>query len=80
MIAIDTAACNGCKVCAHICPHVVLEMRDAKAVLAAVDRCVECGACQLNCHAGAIDVTKGTGCLWTILIEDVLKLRPRPAR
>ena len=77
MITVDRDTCDGCAVCAHICPHVVFEMRDRKAVLAAVDRCVECGACQINCHPGAIEVTKGTGCLFAIIKEDVLKIRPR---
>ena len=70
MITLDQAACNGCAVCAKICPHAVFEMRDKKAVMVAEERCIECGGCQLNCHEGAIQVTKGTGCLYAILVED----------
>jgi NAD-dependent dihydropyrimidine dehydrogenase PreA subunit len=76
MIALDSEACTGCSTCAKVCPHGVLQMRDKKAVLAAEERCIECGACQLNCHDEAIVVTKGTGCLVVIIREDVLKLKP----
>ncbi len=79
MIAVDAAKCNGCAVCANICPHRVFEMRDKKAIMTAELRCIECGGCQLNCHEGAIVVTKGTGCLFAIIVEDILKLRPKPS-
>jgi NAD-dependent dihydropyrimidine dehydrogenase PreA subunit len=69
MIAIDNTLCSGCGFCADVCPHRVIEIEDRKAVLAAEDRCIECGACQLNCHDDAIVVTKGTGCLVAIARE-----------
>jgi len=74
MIALHTEACTGCRDCVRVCPHAVLAMRDKKAVLTAEERCIECGACQLNCHDGAIEVTKGTGCLLLIIREDILRL------
>jgi len=40
-----------------------------------IDKCIECGACQLNCESDAINVTKGTGCLFAIIIEDILKIK-----
>ena len=76
MISLRAEACNGCRTCAKICPHGVLEVRERKAVIAHEERCIECGACQLNCHDGAIAVTKGTGCLVAIIREDILKLDP----
>jgi ferredoxin len=51
-----------------------LAFSNKKALLAYEGRCIECGACQLNCPAAAIAVTKGTGCLFTIIREDILKL------
>jgi len=79
MISVDDQVCTGCQVCAHICPHAVFEMREKKAVLSFEERCVECGACELNCHDGAIRVTKGTGCLFAIIRDDILKLKSAPA-
>jgi len=65
--------------CVKVCPHGVLEMVEKRAALVAEERCIECGACQLNCHHEAISVTRGTGCLWIIIVEDILGLRPDPA-
>ena len=72
MIRLENSACTGCGTCAKVCPHGVLRMVDKRAVLAAEERCIECGACQLNCHDEAIFVTKGTGCLFVIVKEDIL--------
>ena len=74
MITLDQEVCTGCGMCAKVCPHRVFEFRDKEAVLAFEERCIECGACQLNCHGGAIEVTKGTGCLYAIVREDILHL------
>lgn len=59
--------------------RIAAPSRDKVAVLAYEERCVECGACQLNCHDEAIFVTKGTGCLVAIIRDDILKLPPREA-
>ncbi len=80
MIRLDSSACTGCGACVKVCPHRVLELRDKVAVLTAEERCIECGACQLNCHDGAIDVTKGTGCLGIIIKEDILGIRPEAGK
>ena len=77
MITLNQEACNGCAVCANICPHRVFEMRDKKAVMVAEELCIECGGCQLNCHEDALVVTKGTGCLLAIIREDILNRRPK---
>jgi len=73
MIAVDQTRCTGCKTCAHVCPHGVLEIQSKKAMLVHEERCIECGACQLNCEDEAIEVTKGTGCLFIIVKEDILR-------
>ncbi len=76
MITLNPENCNGCKTCTKICPHAVLEIRNHKVFLAAKEHCIECGACQLNCHDEAIEVTKGTGCLLSIIRDDILKIKP----
>ena len=55
-------ACTGCARCVEVCPHAVFEMNGRKALLAHPQRCMECGACQLNCVSGAIHVESGVGC------------------
>lgn len=54
--------CNGCARCVQVCPHAVFEMNGRKAMLVRPKRCMECGACQLNCVTGAIAVESGVGC------------------
>ncbi len=76
MINVNQDICTGCGHCVKVCPHRVLKRNGRKAVLAHEERCIECGACQLNCREEAITVTKGTGCLFIIIKEDILKIQP----
>jgi NAD-dependent dihydropyrimidine dehydrogenase PreA subunit len=76
MIALNQQTCTGCGSCVKVCPHRVYELYDKKARPAFEERCIECGACQLNCAENAIEITKGTGCIFTIIKEDILKLQP----
>ena len=80
MIQLQSDACTGCGTCAKVCPHGVLRLVAGRAELVAEERCIECGGCQLNCHDGAVVVTKGTGCLVIIVKEDILKLQRRPGQ
>ncbi len=79
MITLKPETCSGCKNCVRVCPHGVLGMDHKKVVMLAEDRCIECGACQLNCYDDAIEVAKGTGCLLVIIKEDILGRRGAPA-
>jgi NAD-dependent dihydropyrimidine dehydrogenase PreA subunit len=54
--------CTGCGMCVDVCPHSVFAMNSHAARLAHPDDCMECGACQVNCLAGAIAVDSGVGC------------------
>ena len=75
MISVRPNECTGSRVCVEVCPHGVLAMRGKTAYLAHEERCIECGACQRNCHPAAITVTKGTGCIFSIIRDDILHLR-----
>lgn len=77
MITIEKEKCNGCRVCTWVCPHGVLAMNSRLVMVAHNERCIECGACELNCAPEAIKVTKGTGCLLVIIKEDILGLKPK---
>ncbi len=76
MLELDKDACVGCQMCVKVCPHAVFQMHEKKASIAHRDRCIECGACQLNCRYDAIKVTKGVGCLTVIIRQDILKMKP----
>jgi NAD-dependent dihydropyrimidine dehydrogenase PreA subunit len=59
----DPALCNRCGLCVTVCPHGVFSDGDGDAVrLVKRDDCMECGACRLNCEAGAIKVDSDVGC------------------
>lgn len=75
MINFDQGKCRGCGVCPKVCPHGVISLVGKKAVPVNLEKCIECGACQLNCDWEAIKVTKGTGCLVAIIKEDILKIK-----
>jgi Fe-S-cluster-containing hydrogenase component 2 len=45
-----------------VCPHGVFERENGRIDLKNPTRCMECGACQLNCPTGAISVESGVGC------------------
>ena len=59
--------CTGCGRCVEVCPHGVFAMQEKRAVLTDRDRCMECGACALNCEFGAITVNTGVGCAAAII-------------
>ena len=59
--------CTGCGRCVEVCPQSVFTMSDRRAMVADKDRCMECGACALNCEFGAISVSSGVGCAAAII-------------
>lgn len=66
-LSFDAEKCTGCRRCTQVCPHGVFEMRDKRAVVVDRGACIECGACQRNCSAGAISVDAGVGCAAAII-------------
>ena len=66
-LVLNSSACNGCGMCAQVCPHAVFELVSRKAVIRDKNACMECGACARNCPSGAITVTAGVGCAAAII-------------
>lgn len=54
--------CRGCGRCVEVCPHGVFALERKKAIIVDRNRCMECGACALNCDSRAIAVERGVGC------------------
>jgi NAD-dependent dihydropyrimidine dehydrogenase PreA subunit len=72
-LSLDVTACNGCGMCAIVCPHGVFGIEDQKAVILERDSCIECGACANNCPVGAIKVQTGAGCATGVLLGAIGK-------
>jgi NAD-dependent dihydropyrimidine dehydrogenase PreA subunit len=63
----DSSKCIGCRLCIEVCPHNVFIMTGKKAEVVNRDRCIECGACELNCVTGALTVKQGVGCAAAVI-------------
>ena len=61
-LALDPERCNGCGMCAAVCPHGVFAMNGRRVEVVRPQACMECGACQVNCITGAVTVESGVGC------------------
>jgi ferredoxin len=69
-LALDDTRCDGCGMCATVCPHAVFTPGNGskrRMRIADRDACMECGACVRNCQAGALSVQAGVGCATAII-------------
>lgn len=63
----DASLCIGCRLCVEVCPHNVFRMKDKRAEILDKDKCMECGACAINCSPQALTVEKGVGCAAAVI-------------
>ena len=63
----DSSKCIGCRLCMEVCPHNVFRMAGKRAEIINRDKCMECGACELNCVTGALKVKQGVGCAAAVI-------------
>lgn len=63
----DETKCINCLRCIEVCPHHVFTKGKETVRVDNKDRCIECGACQMNCTVNAITVDAGVGCASAII-------------
>ncbi len=66
-LSFDAGKCTGCRTCLTVCPHQVFRMNGRTAQIDRRDACMECGACEKNCPAGALTVQAGVGCAAAVI-------------
>jgi ferredoxin len=72
----EVEKCNGCGMCINVCPHGVFKMVNKRANITNRDKCMECGACALNCKSKAISVKSGVGCATAVINSYFSKGKP----
>jgi NAD-dependent dihydropyrimidine dehydrogenase PreA subunit len=75
-LAFAEEKCTGCRECVAVCPHGVFEMNGKAARVVDRGACMECGACALNCSAGAIELSPGVGCAAAIINGWITRSEP----
>lgn len=54
-ISVIKKLCCGCKICIHVCPKSVFEIKNKKAYVLNENACVMCKSCFIQCPVNAID-------------------------
>ncbi|MCX5849112.1 MAG: 4Fe-4S binding protein [Deltaproteobacteria bacterium] len=54
-ISIDQSKCTGCANCVKVCLAGVFKIKDKKAEINSLDRCLECASCLFICESRAIN-------------------------
>ncbi len=68
-LKLDHEKCNGCGLCALVCPQQVFTMTGKISSISDRDACMECAACARNCPTRAIFVRQGVGCAYAVLMD-----------
>jgi len=55
-VKVDAQKCDGCGICASVCPVGVYEVKESKFVVVNQDGCLVCKACESQCPKTAITV------------------------
>ena len=71
---VDEDKCNGCRICASICPYDAITMVNGKAKVNELV-CEGCGACEASCPVGAIKLRNYTDEQLLDMVKTVLKVR-----
>ncbi|MEE9202790.1 MAG: 4Fe-4S binding protein [Dehalococcoidia bacterium] len=57
-VSVDLDRCNGCAICAQVCPTGVLDIIDKKSVVSRPEDCMGCELCEVECPVYAITVQR----------------------
>ena len=68
--------CTGCGRCLEVCPQDVFKRSGKDIEIQQRDRCIECGACMMNCQTGAVTVNAGVGCAAAVITGMLRKTEP----
>jgi 2-oxoglutarate ferredoxin oxidoreductase subunit delta len=55
-LVINPSWCKGCGICVAFCPKKVLSIENEKVVVNDIEKCIQCGMCELRCPDFAIYV------------------------
>ncbi|MDY6821219.1 MAG: 4Fe-4S binding protein [Deferribacterota bacterium] len=57
-VLVNVKWCKGCGICVELCPTNALELKDFKAHVKDLEKCIACMQCELRCPDFAIEVIK----------------------
>ncbi|TXT62309.1 MAG: Ferredoxin-2 (modular protein) [Promethearchaeota archaeon] len=60
-ISIEKDLCNGCAACLKVCLANCFELKNGKAKIKSLEKCMECSSCWYICPTEAINFTYPAG-------------------